>query len=80
MGVWSVECVRIDGEVMAAVKMQDDWTGNIKLHVRKIYLDGDTYYTNVRNERVVMTEARRKLLEYEDRCKTALEWYRQTKF
>lgn len=80
MRVWNIEAVRIDGQIMAAVKIQDEWTGNITLHVRKIYLDGNTYYTNVCKERVIMTEARRELLEYEDRCKTALEWYRTTKF
>lgn len=80
MGLWNVECVRIDGQIMAAVKMQDDYTGNITLHVRKIYLDGNTYYTNVCKNRIVMTDARARLIEYEGRCRDALEWYNKTKF
>ncbi len=80
MGVWHCECVRIDGQLMVAVKMQDDWTGRITLHLRRIHLDGDTYYTNVQGNRINVTEARDRLIKYEDSCKTALEWYRQTKF
>lgn len=80
MSVWNVECVRIDGEVMAAVKIQDDWNGNITLHVRKIHLDGNFYYANVQGQRVDVTYARDLLIGYEDNCKMALDWYRKTKF
>lgn len=79
MGVWNVECVRIDGEIMAAVKMQDDWTGNITLHVRKIHLDGNTYYANVAGQRVNVTGDRYQMIDHENLCKTALEWYHKTK-
>lgn len=80
MGVWTKECVRIDNEIMAAIRYQDDWSGRITLHVRKIHLDGNTYYCRVDGLRVDVTDAREKLIQYEDNCKNALEWYRQTKF
>lgn len=80
MGVWYCECVRIDGQIMAAVKMQDDWTGSITLHLRKIYLDGNTYYTNVQRNRINVTSARERLIEHEGRVRDALEWYHKTKF
>ncbi len=80
MGVWYCECVRIDGQIMAAVKMQDDWTGSITLHLRKIYLDGHTYYTNVQRTRINVTAARERLIEQEGRIRDALEWYHKTKF
>lgn len=80
MGVWTRECVRIDGEVMAAVKMQDDWTGNITLHVRKIFLNGNTYYCNVQKQKINVTDAREQLLRWEDENKRAREWYNKTKF
>lgn len=80
MGVWYCECVRIDGQIMAAVKMQDDWTGAITLHLRKIYLDGNTYYTNVQRNRINVTAARERLIEQEGRIKDALDWYHKTKF
>lgn len=80
MGVWYCECVRIDGQIMAAVKMQDDWTGSITLHLRKIYLDGNTYYTNVQRNRINVTAARERLIEQEGRVRDALEWYHKTKF
>lgn len=80
MSVWGAEVVRIDGQLMAAVKIQDDWTGSISLHLRKMYLDGNTYYCNVLKNRVNMTGKRAAYLQYEDRCKDALEWYAKTRF
>lgn len=80
MGVWYKECVRIDGQVMAAVKIQDEWTGQIKLHVREVRLHGNRYYCNVLKEVVDMTEAHAQLMELESRQKKADEWYAKTKF
>lgn len=80
MGVWNVECVKIDGEIMAAVKMQDDWTGHTTLHLRKLHLDGNQYYVNVQKVRINVTDCRDRLIDYEGRCRTALDWYNKTKF
>ena len=79
MSVYDVEAVRINGDIMAAVRIQDDWSGNIKLNVRRIFPDGNDYYCRCDGQRVKVTEQRRRLLDYEDKVKSAFEWERQTR-
>lgn len=52
MGVYDVELTRLDGEIKAYVKIQNDYTGAIIGQLRKIYLDGDEYYIRADGRRV----------------------------
>ena len=72
----NIECVRIFGDVMAAIQIQDEWTGNYKIFVRKIYSDGNRYYCNADRKRVDVTEARNQFLRIEEMQRTGLKWYK----
>lgn len=52
MGVYDVELTRLDGEIKAYVKIQNDYTGAIIGQLRKIYLDGNEYYIRADGRRV----------------------------
>lgn len=80
MSVWHCECVRVDGELMAAVRIQDDWTGNVRTTLRKIHLDPKTdhYWFSSEGQHVDATELRERFLREEDKIKEALKWYKQT--
>lgn len=77
MSVWQCECVRVDGELMAAVRIQDDWTGNVRTTLRKIHLDPKTghYWFSAEGQHVNVTELRE-----EEKIKEVLKWYKQTKW
>ena len=81
MSVWHCELVRVDGELMAAVRIQDDWTGIIRTNLRKIHLDPKTnhYWFSSEGQRVNVTEMREKFLREEDHIKEALKWYKDTR-
>lgn len=55
MGVYDVELVRLDGEIKAYVKIQNDYTGAIIGQLRKIYLDGNEYYIRADGRMVNVT-------------------------
>lgn len=74
MGIWHKECVRCDGDIMAFIKVQDDYTGNIRPRLCTMHLDGNTYWAKADGQRINMTEERNRLLRYEDKVKSALEF------
>ena len=80
MSVYSIECTRLNGDIMAYVRVQNDWTGAILGQVKKIFLDGDNYYCHADGNRVIVNEQRQRFLDYESRVRTALDWYNKTKF
>ena len=80
MGIWHKEVVRVNGELKAYIGVQDEWTGNVRYSLRDIHCDGDIYYCRADGTRVCVNDARRQCLEHEDLVKSALDWYRKTKF
>lgn len=80
MSIWHKEVVRLEGTLKAYLRIQDDWTGQITEGLRNIRCDGDTYYCNVGKQRVILNQERELFLRYEDKVKTALDWYNKTKF
>ena len=50
---------------MAAVEIQDEWTGNYKLYIRKIYCDGSRYYCRCDGQKIDMSDAWRELIHRE---------------
>lgn len=77
MSIWHKEVVRIDGELMAYVGVQDDYYGTIRYGLRNIHLTGDTYWCEADHAHVVLNNEREKLLKYEDLCKSAIEFYKK---
>lgn len=80
MSIWHKEIIRLDGTLYAFVKIQDDYTGAIKRDIRDIHIEGNNYYIVADGGHVNVNEAREQFLQYEDRVRTALDWYRKTKF
>lgn len=80
MSIWHKEILRVDGDLKAYIEVQDDYTGNIRGGLRDIHLEGNNYYVRADGNRVDVTEARDNFLRYEDKVKSALDWYNKTKF
>lgn len=80
MAIWHKEVVRVDGDLKVYIKVQDDYYGTIKGSLRDIHLDGDMYYCRADGHRIDVTDARRNFLAYEDKVKSALDWYDKTSF
>ena len=80
MSVYDYEIVRLNGELKCYVRIQNDWTGQIRDWLRDIFLDGSTYYCKADGQRINLTTAVEKYKLHEDEIKSALAWYRQTKF
>ena len=80
MSVWNLEVVKIDGEHYAAIKVQDDWTGNITMNFRKVRYREGKYYIKVDGRMENITEIVQRNNRYEDSVKEALEWTKQTKW
>ena len=80
MGIWHKQVVRLNGDLMAYIEHQDDWTGRITKHIRAIKLDGNTYYCNFMGQRVTVNAEREDFTHEEETNKIARDWYRKTKF
>lgn len=80
MSVYDYEIVKLNGEYKCYVRIQNDWTGQIRDWLRDIFLDGDIYYCRADGQRLNLNAALQKYKLREDEIKTALDWYRKTKF
>ena len=81
MSVWHSELVRVDGELMVSVRIQDDWTGIIRTNLRLLHLDPKTnhYWFSSEGQHIDATEMRERFLREEDHIKEALKWYKDTR-
>ena len=80
MSIWHKEVVRVDGDLKAYIGVQNDYTGQIRYSLRDIHLDGNTYYCRADGQRVFLNTERENWLRHEDEVKSALAWYKKTKF
>lgn len=80
MSIWHKEVVRVKGDLMAYVEIQNDWTGDIRGGLRELHIDGDRYYVRADGNRVDVTDDRQKMLDYEDKVKRALKIMRDNNF
>lgn len=44
MGIWETEIIRVDGNLFAYMRVQNDFTGNISGSFRRVYLDKKGFY------------------------------------
>lgn len=82
MSVWSQEIVRIDGDLMVAARIQDDWTGTIRTTLRQMHMDEKTgrYWYSAEGARIDITTKREDFLRREDQIEAALKWFKETKW
>lgn len=80
MSIWHKEVVKVNGRLMAYVETQNEYTGATKGGLREIHVDDNRYFCRADGQRVDVTEDRERCIDYENRCKIALDWYSRTKF
>lgn len=44
MGIWDTEVIRVDGNLFAYIKVQNDYSGNVSGSFRRIYQDKNGHY------------------------------------
>ena len=80
MSLYSLELVRLTGDIKAYVRIQNDWSGQITEGIRNIFLKDDRYYIRVDGQEVKVNAERDRFLMNEQQIKDALKWYKETKF
>ena len=80
MSLYSLELVRLNGDIKAYVRVQNDWSGQITEGIRNIFLKDDRYYIRVDGQEHNVNRQRDDFLMNEQNIKDALKWYKETKF
>ena len=76
MGLWDTEVLRVDGNLFAYVRVQNDYNGNISGSFRRIYQDKNNhYYAKADGRNQNMDAQVQKFLAYELRQKEYKEFY-----
>ena len=77
MGIWDSEIVKVNGELYAFVRVQNDFTGNISGAFRRIYKDKNGYYCKVDGSNKYFNNQVEAFKKRDAEIKTAMEFYRQ---
>lgn len=80
MSIYNYELVRLNGDIKAYVRIQNDWSGQITEGIRNIFLKDNNYYFHADGTTVNVNTRREDFLRREDQIRTALDWYQKTKF
>lgn len=80
MSLYSLELVRLNGDIKAYVRIQNDWSGQITEGIRNIFLKDNRYYIRVDGCEHIVNRQREEFLMNEQHIKDALKWYKDTKF
>lgn len=76
MSTWSTDIIEVDGKLFAYVRLQNDFSGNVSGHFRRIYYDknGRSYF---KADGVNQYIDVRSFKEHQDHIKKALEFYKK---
>lgn len=77
MSIWRYNVTRLDGELMAYVKVQDDWTGNIVAALRKVRMDDEGYYFRAENRRIHINKEVESYTRRESEIEYALKFFKE---
>lgn len=76
MGIWDTEVIRVDGNLFAYIKVQNDYYGNVSGSFRRIYQDKQGhYYAKADGRNQNMDNQVNVLLAYEARQKEIKDFY-----
>lgn len=79
MSIWDTEIVNVQGDLMCVVRVQNDFTGNITPHLRKIFMDSKGIrYVNIDTMKVDVEEALHLYKRHNDMVEVALNYYHET--
>lgn len=76
MGIWDTEVIRVDGNLFAYIKVQNDYSGNVSGSFRRIYQDKQGhYYAKADGRNQNMDNQVNRLLYCENRNKEIMDFY-----
>ena len=80
MSIHDIEITKLNGDYMAYVRIQNDWTGQIRGRIATV--------VNAKGRKHIIADGQKKdvttlvedYIRKEDQIKEALKWYKQTKW
>lgn len=75
--IWSKQVLRVDGELKAYVRVQNEFTGSIQGRLYAIKESGNGFYVNADGERQDITKERDAFIEKEAFIKRAVDNYKR---
>ena len=73
--IWSKQVLRVDGELKAYVRVQNEFTGSIQGRLYTIKESGNVFYVNADGERQDVTHEREAFLNNEAYIKRAVKFF-----
>lgn len=80
MSLYSLELVRLNGDIKAYVRIQNDWSGQITEGIRNIFFKDNRHYINADGCKHIVDKQLDDFRMKEEHIKDALKWYKETKF
>ena len=80
MSIYDYEITKLDCMLMAYVRIQNDFTGQIRGRVFTIRRKGGRDYVVADGQRLDVTNKVEEYRRRQERIDDALRWYKQTKF
>ena len=80
MSLYSLELVRLNGDIKAYVRVQNDWSGQITEGIRNIFSENGNNYIRVDGQKHYINAELSRFHMNEEHIKDALKWYKETKF
>lgn len=80
MSLYDYELVRLNGDIKAYVRIQNDYTGQITEGIRNIFLKCNKRYFRADGQEVNVTSKYEEFRIKEGKIRDALKWYNETKF
>ena len=77
--IWDAEVLRVDGNLYAYIRVQNEFTGNISGTFRRIYKNKDGYYAQADGKKNYLNSKVDALLAHEARQKDITDFYNKYK-
>ena len=77
--IWDNEVIRVDGNLYVFTRIQNEFTGNISGHFRRIYKDKNGYYAKADGKNQYLNSAVDSFLKQEAHTKEALDFFKKYK-
>ena len=80
MSIYSTEITRLNGDLMAFVRIQNDWTGQIRGRIATVISQNGRKHIVADGTKRDVTIQCEDFLRKEEQVKVALDWYKKTKW
>lgn len=77
--IWGIEIIRVDGNLFAYTRIQNEFTGNISSHFRRIYKDKNGYYAKADGKNNYLNGEVESFLKHEAYQKEAMDFFKKYK-